>query len=239
MSLRVAQPFDTGALDGLLGRSAVPMPRAARWAIAPPDPLLAVHAEPAGRTLLLPSWGFIPPWETDPWQARLKPITAKIETVASSRLFTQAFRRYRVLVPVIAWHEWLAASTELWQPYTFGRSDGGLLTLGGLVSVPRSRRSRAGLSLAIITRPAPAAWPVAQERVPLVIAEADHALWLGETQGTGEIQGALDAIADRPAYDEISFWPMSSDRNQAGAEGAEPPDSRETDPLVAPTPGHD
>lgn len=227
MSGRLAQPFERGSFDRLLGRPDVPMPRAPRWNIGPPDPILAVHADPDGRALILPGWGFLAPWEKDPRQVRIKPITAKLETVASSRLFAAAYQQHRVLVPVVAWYAWRPVSAELRQPYAFGRGDGGVVTLGGIVSVPRSRRSAAGLSIAIITRPAPATLSAVQDRVPLVIADADHALWLGEAPGE------LDGIADRAVYEAIDCWPVSRRVNRPGSEGAELLQPVGTDPLVA------
>lgn len=227
MSGRLAQPFETGALDGLLGRPDVPMPRAPRWNIGPPDAILAVHADPAGRALILPWWGFLAAWEKDPWRARIKPITAKLETVASSRLFAAAYRQHRVLVPVVAWYAWPPVSADLRQPYAFGRGDAGLLTLGGIVSIPRSPPRGARLSIAIITRQAPTALSAVQDRVPLVIADTDHPRWLGEEQGD------MGGIADRAAYDAIDYWPVSRRVNRPGNEGAELLQPVETDPLGA------
>jgi len=73
-------------------------------------------------------WGWIAPWETVPDYTAMRPINARCETVATSRLFGNALRARRRLGPVDAWNEWahMAGGNR---PYALARADGAPLAL--------------------------------------------------------------------------------------------------------------
>jgi putative SOS response-associated peptidase YedK len=67
----------------------------ARYNVAPSQPIPTVRATDRGRTLAIPTWGFIPAWAKESGR---KPINARAETVATSPLFRGAFKTKRGLV---------------------------------------------------------------------------------------------------------------------------------------------
>jgi putative SOS response-associated peptidase YedK len=134
------------------------------------------------RRVLLPMiWGLLPSWETHPDAARVRPLNARAETVATSRMFSQAFARRRCLVAVDGWD---------------GRADGGAgrseslgnagrppVALGGIWESWRGPHRSQLRTLAIVTIPAASGSLPAFGRMPLVLGQADWPLWLGEVAG--------------------------------------------------------
>ncbi|MCA9288646.1 MAG: SOS response-associated peptidase [Phycisphaerales bacterium] len=60
-------------------------------------------AVPPGREVVPMQWGLRPAWVDKPG---LAPINARSETVATSPMFRQAFKKRRCLVPVSGFYEW-------------------------------------------------------------------------------------------------------------------------------------
>jgi putative SOS response-associated peptidase YedK len=75
-----------------------------RYNVAPATPVPAI-IEASGRRLGLLRWGFVPSWADDP-SSGPRPINARSEGVATSRLFAPALERRRCIVPVDGWYEW-------------------------------------------------------------------------------------------------------------------------------------
>src|SRR5688572_19752083 len=71
--------------------------------LASPD---AAAAAGSGRSVLtLARWGLVPAWARD-GSGGARMINARVETVASSRVFGEAVRGRRCLVPADGWYEW-------------------------------------------------------------------------------------------------------------------------------------
>lgn len=212
---RIAQSFDEGALARMVGIAGAGILRGERWNVAPGEAVVAVQRGKAGdRRVCRPTWGFVAPWEKTAETARIKPINAKAETVATSKLFGSSFKSRRCLVPVRCWYEWKYVAPGLKQPYALGRTDGVLITLGGIISAIRPHRDfPADLSLAIITTPAPASLADIHGRAPLVVGEAGWPAWLGEA--TGDPADLLSTTAD----EGIEAWPISRMVNRADTDG--------------------
>ena len=79
----------------------------ARYNAAPTDQLAVVRFNPQTRTraLDLLRWGLVPLWAKDP-SFGPKCINARSETVATNKIFRDAFERRRCLVPADAFYEW-------------------------------------------------------------------------------------------------------------------------------------
>ena len=102
---RFVQSSSPERLAHLLGATDVrPHPVGPRFNVAPSTPVAAV-IEADGRRLGSLRWGFIPAWSRQP-DSGPQPINARVEGVASSRLFSPSLVRRRCLVPVDGWFEW-------------------------------------------------------------------------------------------------------------------------------------
>lgn len=212
---RIAQAFPEGALDHLFGTTDVHSRAVTRWNVAPGQGVMAVRRGHGGqRVVCSPDWGFLASWEKSPEYAKIRPINAKAETVASSRLFGSAFKSTRCLIPVRCWYEWKPVASGLKQPYAMGQTDEAPIALGGIISVRKPHRDfPAELSIAIITTAAPASLSDIHHRAPLVVGEDDWSRWLD-----GGTTDAADVLT-RSSAGEVEAWPVSRLVNRVGTDG--------------------
>ena len=154
------------------------------WNVAPTASVTAVawDRERKRRVLAPMTWGLLAAWEKHPDAAKVRPINARCETVATSRMFAPAFRQRRCLVAVDTWYEWARASGQK-IPHAVGRGDRSPVVLGGIWECWRSPIGDRTLTLAIVTTPAMAELATIHDRMPLVLDEPDWGAWLGEIEG--------------------------------------------------------
>ena len=101
-----------------------------RFNVAPTDEAAVVVQRDDRRAVVGYRWGLIPGWSDDPRIAS-RTFNARAETVATSPLFRDAFRRRRCLVPVDGFYEWLRDGTKR-QPMRIHDPDDRPLALAGL-----------------------------------------------------------------------------------------------------------
>ena len=154
------------------------------WNIAPGASVAvaAWDAQRRRRVLVPMIWGLLAPWEKHWDSARLRPINARCEGIAASRLFGSAFRRQRCLIAVDAWYEWAREGGQK-IPYALGRSNRARTVLGGIWECWRSPIGDRMRTMAIVTTSATAELTAIRDRMPLVLDEADWPAWLGEVEG--------------------------------------------------------
>jgi putative SOS response-associated peptidase YedK len=187
-------------------RIAGPQPAETRpsWNLAPSQLALVVRRNPeTGFRHLDPLlWGLVPHWTKDFKSAR-RPINARAETVASSPMFSSAFKKRRCLVPADAWYEWKAAGRAK-QPYAFAAHDRMPLAFAGLwESWTEPGMGKILRTFTILTTEANQIAATVHDRMPVIISPADWQLWLGEEEGNPA--GLL-----HPASDELlESWPVS------------------------------
>ena len=149
---------------------------APRFNIAPSQDVAAVRTAPDGcRELVLLHWGLVPRW-ADQAKTGYSTINARAETVASKPAYREAYRRRRCLIPADGFYEWAAVPGGK-QPHYFSLRDGSPFAFAGLWE----RWEKAGEALescAIIVTEANALVRPIHDRMPVILAPADYALWL-------------------------------------------------------------
>lgn len=79
----------------------------ANYNVAPTQQMPVIREDEKGHRKLAPlRWGFVPGWKDHPKKGPT-PINAKAETIAESRMFRNAFKRRRCIVPATGFYEWL------------------------------------------------------------------------------------------------------------------------------------
>ena len=176
------------------------------WNVAPRQrPPVVFLGEEGERHLAALQWGLLPYWITDAKSARY-PINARCETVASSAMFRDAFARRRCLIPVNNYYEWRTEG-GVKRPYAFAGQDGLPLALAGLWESWRGPDGDLLRTFAIITTAANSEAAPYHNRMPVILGEADWALWLGEPGGEGDY-----ATLMRPAPEgTLMIWPVHRD----------------------------
>ena len=190
-----------------------------RYNVAPGQPVPVILEDPteasdgAGaergtrRVLTEALWGFAPGWMPDSTKGDAKgprPINARGETVAEKPMFRDAFRRRRCLVPMDGFYEWSRLSGPK-RPYLISRSDGAMMTVGGLVAERPDPLSPTGhrLTVAVITTPAVGEVAALHDRMPFMPDRDDFDLWLH-----GPAKAAADLIRPSPQHLSIRMVSM-------------------------------
>lgn len=158
-----------------------PLPNAApHYNIAPTQSALAVRRHPeTGRCHLDPlRFGLVPHWLKEIPKAAPQ-VNARSETIREKPMFRDAFQRRRCLIPADAFYEWQGEGKEK-QPYAIRRPDGGCFAFAGIWESWRdpAAKDQVTRSFAIVTTAANDALRPVHERMPVLVAPEDYALWL-------------------------------------------------------------
>ncbi|MGX6448136.1 SOS response-associated peptidase [Patulibacter sp. S7RM1-6] len=160
-----------------------------RYNVAPTQLVPTVGGGPdrGERSTALAHWGLLPPWAADR-KERVKPINARVETLAGKPLFAPllADAAARVLVLADGWYEWLRSEDPKQPriPFHHVVDDGAPFAFAGLVRTVRLREpgaeERAPLrTMAIVTGPANGPAGRVHDRMPVVLDGPDaEAAWL-------------------------------------------------------------
>ncbi len=145
------------------------------------------RAQSGERELITGRWGLIPAW----WKQAKPPrstFNARIEEAAAKPMWRHAFRHARCLIPAQGWYEWRESQRTdpdtgeikaVKQPYYVRRRDESLFCFAGLMSLgSQEGEGEPQASCAILTTSA--AGPAAElhDRMPVVLADEGHAMWL-------------------------------------------------------------
>ena len=167
-----------GALD------AITDPVAPSWNVAPshriPAVLDVVTGTAEGRRLGLLRWGFVPGWARSPDEGP-RPINARIEGAAASRLFASALARRRCIVPLDAWYEWTEEAGAR-QPWLLRPTVEGPVAVAALWSTWRDPAGPDDApplgTVALITTEARGRAADVHHRMPLLVPDALLDPWL-------------------------------------------------------------
>ena len=146
---------------------------AARMNVAPTEAIPVVVGGEGGRRIVPMRWGLVPPWYKTANGGPLL-INARAESVATKPAFARAVRERRCLIPANGFYEWQGEKGAK-VPFSIRPPDGGLIAFAGVWESWRGTQTAA-----IVTCTANATLASIHERMPVVIAPEDFALWLGE-----------------------------------------------------------
>jgi putative SOS response-associated peptidase YedK len=173
----------------------------ARYNIAPTQDILVVRSDPQSgvRTAAMLRWGLIPSWSTEPTTGAPM-INARAETLAEKPTFRTAVRRRRCLIPADGFYEWqqsASGSKAKKQPFHIHRPDQGVFAFAGLWERWSQRAADLALSpslkaqhatdpdgtftiesCTIVTTTANYMLRELHERMPVILAPCDYAMWL-------------------------------------------------------------
>lgn len=184
-----------------------------RYNTAPSLSVPVVVAAHGRRRLVMARWGFRPAWMRSGAPA---PINAKAETLATSRMFQESFRRHRCLVPADGFYEWKAvAGQKRKQPY-YVRVREGLFAFAGLWT-PGAGGGVPPTCTIITTLPNELLAEI-HDRMPAILERPDEERWLDpRATDTAELSSCL-----RPLPSErMEAYPVSTRVSSPGNEGPE------------------
>ena len=172
-----------------------------RWNAAPRQKLVVVRQCSAGdgAEALPMVWGFVPAWEKDLKTAR-RPINAMAETIATSALWRDAFKRRRCIFPVAGFYEW-KRDGKTKQPHSIDRRDGEVMALAAVWDRWKDRETGDELlTFAVVTCPPNELVAEIHDRMPVVLDPASYDIWLD-----GAPEAALPLLKPCPADDLVAY----------------------------------
>ena len=152
------------------------LPDVPNFNVCPTDQIHVVRGSDEGRRLVSMRWGFLPHWYKATDGGPLL-INARAETLAEKPAFRSACRTRRCLIPVTGFYEWTKDEEGTRWPWYIHAQ--GPLVLAGLWQSWAGEDSPFE-TCAIITTGANKAVSAIHHRMPVVVDQADWALWLGE-----------------------------------------------------------
>jgi len=183
--------------------------RAESWNVAPTTLALAVRIAPQGRVADWLTWGLQgngPIRAADGEGSPLRPINARLESVAEKPFFREPWKSRRCLIPADGWYEWKLDGDSLpvgkrgrtgarKQPYYFHRRDGQPLFLAALWT---------GDTYCLLTTPADGDLKKIHHRRPLTLRDEEATTWLAHEPATPE-----KALAAAVPPEALAFYPVS------------------------------
>jgi putative SOS response-associated peptidase YedK len=162
-----------------------------RFNVAPTDQAFVVVQREERRGLTAYRWGLIPHWATDA-RSGSKMFNARAETLTTSPVFREAFKRKRCLVPVDGFYEWKREGAAR-QPYRITRADGRPLALAGLWTGWRDPATETvRRTFTIVTSAPNAAMTGLHDRMPVIVPDEAWGRWLDpDPDDPGELHGLL------------------------------------------------
>jgi putative SOS response-associated peptidase YedK len=215
----LALEFAAGIKDAALTPS--------NWNISPTTVIPFINADDENgeiRNVNTASWGLIPSWAKDASRAS-NAINARVESISEKPTFKSAFKSRRCLIPVTGYYEW---ATELGkykpkQPFYISHKNKSSLAIAGLYENwinPESKQSVQ--SAAIITREAVGILAPIHHRMPVILPKDLWSTWLSSNSlSPNEIDDYLNMINIENADQDLIFWPVSDDVNNARNTGAD------------------
>jgi len=202
-------------LSSLFGEMPMPL-LAARYNIAPSQPIPVIRQNPAGRReMVLVRWGLIPSWSKGP-DSRFSMINARAETVAQKPAYRTAFRYRRCLIPADGFYEWRTAGGAK-QPYVLCPRDGVPLAFAGLWEHWQDANGNELESCTILVRAANEQVKTVHERMPVIVTPDSFDLWLDIHAQKPQPLETLLAVQQAP---ELEIYPVSRAVNSPKADAA-------------------
>lgn len=154
------------------------LPDVPNYNICPTNQVHAVTLDDGQRRLRSLRWGFIPHWAKAPNDGPLL-INARSETIAEKPAFRGAARERRCLIPVTGFYEWTKDADGNRLPWYILPAEGGPMAFAGVWQV-WDKGEAPMTTCAIVTCGANAPMSAIHHRMPVILAQKDWPLWLGE-----------------------------------------------------------
>ncbi|MDH4226105.1 MAG: SOS response-associated peptidase, partial [Deltaproteobacteria bacterium] len=198
-------------------------PPAARYNIAPSQPVGVVRLNNGRKEWGWTAWGLVPSWSREGGGGSGL-INARGETVMEKPSFKAAFTHRRCLIPATAFYEW-AKRDGVKAPWCIRRRDGDVFAFGGLWEHWQGADGSELETCAVITVEALGLMRPLHHRMPLIVAPADYALWLdpretGRKRTDGQMAGNLGRLLTPTPWPDMEAFEVSRFVNSPRNEGA-------------------
>ncbi len=191
------------------------LPQTPNYNVCPTNRVHAVRSLDGRRRLGAMRWGFLPHWYDTPDDGPLL-INARAESVADKPAFRKACRERRCLIPATGFYEWTRDAEGNRLPWFVHRTDDAPFAFAGIWQdwAPKDG-GETQATCAIVTTETNAALSHIHTRMPVVVAQDDWPLWLGEA---GRGAATLMRPAPEDAFTAHRVDPKVNSNRATGAD---------------------
>jgi len=189
------------------------LPGVPNYNVCPTTQVHVVTADDGGRRLRPMRWGFLPHWYKTPTDGPLL-INARAETIAEKPAFRAACRDRRCLIPATGFYEWTKDADGNRLPWYIYPNFENSLAFAGIWQI-WEKGDDPLITCAIVTTSANAPMSEIHHRMPVVLAQNDWPLWLGEAG-----KGAA-TLMQAPPDETLRFHRVDKAVNSNRANGPE------------------
>lgn len=154
------------------------LPAVPNYNVCPTNDVHVVTSDGTDRQLGSMRWGFLPHWYKTPNDGPLL-INARAETIAEKPAFRAAARERRCLIPASGFYEWTKDADGNRLPWFIHPARGEALAFAGVYQ-SWDKGDAPLTTCAIVTTGANGPMSKIHHRMPVILAEKDWPLWLGE-----------------------------------------------------------
>lgn len=176
-----------------------------KYNIAPSQQVPVIIEWKDKRSLQLQKWGFIPSWNSNP-KPKITPANARLETIMTNKLFNNAIRDKRCIIPVTGYFEWVTENA-IKQPYYISHPENIPLSMAGIWSTCKIEGNEIN-TFAIITTEANASVVNIHHRMPLLISTEYIDEWLFANPKFN-----IESIAEKQKSLLLNTWPVTTRMN--------------------------
>ena len=148
-------------------------------------------------------WGFVSSTAKEP---KLAPINARAETLSTSPMFRDAFRRHRCLVVADGFYEWKKNDGRRRTPFFIRLKSGRPFGFAGIWSLKRGEKGTRLATCAIATCPPNDLMEKIHNRMPVILPVGVRDRWLDPAADETELRGLLVPLPDQ----ELEVYEVSS-----------------------------
>ncbi len=189
------------------------LPDVPNYNVCPTNSVHVVVQGDGKRRLSAMRWGFLPHWYKKPNDGPLL-INARAETIAEKPAFRAASRQRRGLLVASGFYEWTKTEDGARDPWYIFPTDESFLAMAVVWQDWTGPESDAQRTCAIVTTAANDRMRQIHHRMPVILAEKDWPLWLGEAG-----HGAA-ALMQAAAEDALDMYRVDRAVNSNKASGA-------------------
>jgi putative SOS response-associated peptidase YedK len=186
-----------------------------RFNIAPTQEAPVVRVGSSGaREVAMLRWGLVPSWARD-LSIGNKMINARSETAAEKPSFRNALRRRRCLVPASGFYEWTGEPGHK-IPHAITVADLPVFAFAGLWECWHDKSQPDAPPVetyTLLTTTANRALAAVHDRMPVILAAADHDKWLHASPE--EVAPLLRPYADEAVRERVVSTRVNNPRNES------------------------
>lgn len=190
---------------------------APRFNVCPSENVLVLARGGSAPTLGWMRWGLVP-WFAREAKSGPRSINARAETLATNRVFREAFERRRCLIIADGFYEWRHAGAEKEKtPYFIRLRSRRPFVFAGVWERWKATDGEPLLSCAIVTCAANGVVAPIHARMPVIVAPGVRERWIGAEVGGSD----LASLLGRYPADEMEAYPVSRLVNAPRNDGPE------------------